>query len=366
MPKVSLVMPRNRPWRVRLSRTLRAIWHDSWALWREFRVPFVVFILSLVVGGWAYGELLVQAGYDYYPFIDRPFMMLELMVLESPPPGYPPPEPYLIVFWYAMPFIAIYVLGRGAVDFIRLFFNRSERHDAWELAVASTYRNHVILVGIGHVGLRVLRELAAMSFDVVGVDLKVSPEIDDECSRLGVPLVFGDARDSSILTAAGLPYARALIICTSDDYMNLQLTMHARELNPDVRIVVRAWDSTLARQMRQFFNVEAVLSASDLVAPAFAGAALGIDIAQTLHIDDQEYSMIQLIVQPGSFMDGAKIGELEHDEDIDIMLHQHDEEPPIVHPPSDITVQAGDTLVMFAKHAKITEIVERNYTKKGR
>ncbi len=359
MPYSRLVLPRRGRRLVRYQRMLRAVLWDSLALWREFRLPFSVFLIAVFGGGWLYGELLGAAGYETFPYIDRPYMMLQLMILETPPPGQPPPEPYLIAFWYVMPMLAVYIVGRGAVDFVRLFFNRTERHDAWEIAVAATYRNHVIIMGVGHLGLRVTRALVEMGFDVVAVDHDISPALDIELSRLGVPVIVADGRNLSTLQMAGLQHARALIVCTSNDHVNLEVTMRGRDMNPDVRIVVRMWDDQFAAQLRQFMNVEVVLSASDLAAPAFAGAAVGIEVAQTLPIDGEDYTMIKIKVEPESFLDGAILGEIEADNDIDIMLHQR-EHAVIVHPPADIVVQAGDTLVMFALHSKIIEIVARN------
>lgn len=359
MPYSRLVLPRRGRRLVRYQRMLRAILWDSLALWREFRLPFSVFLISVFGGGWLYGELLGIAGYETYPYIDRPYMMLQLMILETPAPGRPPPEPYLIAFWYVMPMLAVYIVGRGAVDFIRLFFNRTERHDAWEIAVAATYRNHVIIMGVGHLGLRVTRALVEMGFDVVAIDHDIDTELDIELSRLGVPVIVADGRNLTTLEMAGLQHARALIVCTSNDHVNLEVTMRGRDMNPNVRIVVRMWDDQFAAQLRQFMNVEVVLSASDLAAPAFAGAAVGIEVAQTLQINGKDYTMIKFVVEPGSFLDGAILGEIESDNDIDIMLHQREHDV-IVHPPADIVVEAGDTLVMFALHSKIIEIVARN------
>ena len=89
------------------------------------------------------------------------------------------------MFWYLMPVLAVYVIGQGAVDFVRLFFNRSNRRDAWEEAVASTYRNHVIIIGLGHVGERVMYTLVAMGFDVVAIELEMPDELDKRLNALG-------------------------------------------------------------------------------------------------------------------------------------------------------------------------------------
>ena len=357
MTRTRLVIP-GGPRRInRVMRVSRATWRDSQALWREFNRPILAFVLATIMGGFIYGELLVLAGGSRLPFIDLPYLMLQLMVFE--PAGAVPTQPYLLVFWYGMPLVGLYIVGRGLADFIRLFFNRGERRHAWEEAVVSTYRNHVIVLGAGHIGLRVIRTLAQMGFEVVAIDRNMDEELDRELANLNVPAIVGDGRLTSILQAAGLQYARALIICTSNDHSNLEVTMRARDLNPDVRIVIRMWDNRFAAQLHRFMGVEAVLSASDLAAPAFAGAAVGIEITQTLRIQDEDFSMIRLQVEPNSFMDGSTVAGLQDDNDIDIVLHGRDGEVQ-VHPDGNIPVQAGDTLVIFARHERIVDIVGRN------
>lgn len=357
MPHTRLVLPGGQRRVIRWQRVMRAIWRDSMALWREFRVPILAFLIATLVGGWLYGELLVLAGYARIPYVDLPHMMVQLMVLESPTEI--PPEPYLVAFWYALPPIFVYIVGRGAVDFVRLFFNRSERRDAWEEAVASTYRNHVIVLGVGHVGLRVTRTLSQMGFDVVGVDQKVKPDVEAELSRLGVPLIIADARVPATLETAGLRVAQALVVCTSNDQTNLEITMRARDMNPTIRIVVRMWDNQFAQQLERFMGVQAVLSASDLAAPAFAGAAVGIEIAQTMHIHGADYSMIRLQVEPGSFLEGGTVGQLQDANDMDIVLRGRDDSLE-VQPHETTHVVGGDMLVIFARHDRIIDIVTRN------
>lgn len=361
MPYSQLVTPRGHS----ISRTvriLRAAWRDTSALWSEFRRPIIAFLVATIGGGYLYGELLALAGYARVPFIDLPYMMVQLMVLETP--GDPPHEPYLIVFWYLLPLVAIYIAGRGAVDFVRLFFNREERRSAWEEAVASTYRNHVIIMGVGHVGLRVARALSQMGFEVVAIELQLAPETDAELSTLGIPVIVADGRHSLTLETAGLRYARSFVACTASDQANLEAIMRARDMNPDIRIVSRIWDSQFAQQMKRFMGVEAVMSASDLAAPAFAGAAVGIEITQTLHISGVDYSMIRLTVLPGSFLDGATVDSLQDGHDIDIVLHGNNDDVD-VHPQGETLVRAGDTLVIFARHDKITSIVARNQRRNG-
>ncbi|MBZ0279280.1 MAG: TrkA family potassium uptake protein [Anaerolineae bacterium] len=358
MPSTRLVLPAGRRRRTRWIRSIRAVYRDSLALWREFRGPLLAFLIVVFGGGLLYGELRVLAGYPREAYLNLPYYILRMMILE-PPSDTPPAEPYLIVFWYLMPIVAIFIVGRGAADFVRLFFDRSERRNAWEEAVASTYRNHVIILGVGHVGLRVTRTLVGMGFDVVAIDSKIKPDVDDELAQLGVPIIVADGRDPSSLEKAGLPQAQAFIACTSSDQTNLEVIMRARDMNPDIRIVARMWDDQYAKQMKQFMGVQAVLSASDLAAPVFAGSAVGIEITQTLHINGVDYSMIRLHVEPGSFLDGGTVGELQEANDMDIVLHGRDGAVE-VQPHNTTQVKGGDTLVIFARHDRVINIVERN------
>jgi len=352
-----LVMPRGHRRRNRILRMIRAAWRDTRALFNEFRAPIVLFILVTVGGGWLYGELHVMAGHGRIPFIDLPYIMTALMILETPIDV--PREPYLIAFWYLLPPIAIYILGRGATEFVRLFFNRSERRDAWEEAVASTYRNHAIVLGLGHVGYGVVKNLVELGADVVVIDNSLSAEQDRELSVLGVPAIVGDGRQSLTLEKAGIQSADALIVCTSNDHVNLEVIMRARDMNPTLRIVARIWDDQFSNQIKQFMGVSAIVSSAKLAAPVFAGAAMGLEITQTMTIHGKEYSTVSLKVNKGSFFDGRTIEDVQHDERVDIVLHGSGEEV-VVRPGGHIRVRAGDTLVIFAEHNRILALARRN------
>ena len=364
MPYSQVVLPKGRTRRDRLTRMARAIWHDTNALMKEFRLPVGVFLLATLGGGWLYGEV-----YEIYypdnpiPYTDLPWMMVALMVLE--PIHDVPKEMELMIFWYLMPTLAIYVIGQGAVDFVRLFFNRSNRRDAWEEAVASTFRNHVIIIGLGHVGERVMHTLVAMGFDVVAIDHNITEELDNLLNGLGVPSIIGDARSQDILEKAGIRRAASLVVATSNDHVNLEVIMRARDMNPDIRIVARMYDPQFSNQLNRFLGVQATLSSSDLSAPAFAGAAVGIEITQTLNIGSEEYSMIRLDVAEGSIFKGASIDDLQSSHDMDIVLHGRGEDM-VVHPDGDICVEVGDTLVVFAEHRRIMEIVSQNHPQRKR
>lgn len=349
--------------RLRQSSTIRAALQDTRALWREFRTPIIIFFAVTVVGGYIYGELHTLAGLEpQISPIDRPYTMVQLMILETPPAYSNAPEQwYLAIFWYTLPLIFLFIVGNGVADFVRLFFDRSQRRDAWREAVASTFRRHIIVLGAGHVGLRVVHVLHdLMQVDVVVIDNAPDPGVDEYLEARHVPLIRGDGGQSSTLQKAGLKEALAFIACTGNDHTNLEAIMRARDMNRHIRIVARVWDNQFANQIVSFMNVQSVLSSSDVAAPVFAGLALGVELTQTISVAGVEYSTLRMTVNEGSFMDGRAVGTIQTDYDVDIVLHCPKGHPAEVQPNREATLHAGDTVVMFGVHERVLQIASRN------
>lgn len=356
MPHSKPIQFRGR--RRRWVRETQALWRDTVTLWREFRSSILTFLIAVVVGGYIYGELHAFSGREPIELIDRPYIMLQLMILETPYDA--PPEWYLIIFWYLLPVMLVFIIGSGVTDFVRLFFNRDGRRNAWREALISTYRHHVIVLGAGHVGLRVVRSLIDLDIDVVVIDNSPDAGVDEILHQLQVPILHEDGRSAATLEKAGIQHADAFIACTGNDHMNLDVIMRVRHLNEKIRIVSRVWDDQFSTQIQKFLNVQAVLSSSALAAPVFAGLALGVEITQSLHVAGEDFSTVRLTAQPQSFLAGQNIGDLQREYGVDIVLHQRGDAVS-VQPSRDQIVESGDTLVIFARHEKSLEMAARNH-----
>ena len=177
-----LARPRKRS---RVARRVRATLLHARALLREFGLPLVAFLVVTVGGGFVYGELYRTIRGEVIPLVDRPYIMLQLMLLEAPEAV--PAELPLVVFWYGLPVVFIVLVGLGAADFLDLFFNRDENRDRWGEALAMTFKNHVIVLGAGHVGLRVVRDLHDMGLDVAVIDLGPDDLAKDSLEKMAVP-----------------------------------------------------------------------------------------------------------------------------------------------------------------------------------
>lgn len=145
---------------------------------------------------------------------------------------------------------------------------------------------HVVVVGMGNVGLRVVRELTAVGVPVVAVDADPDrPFLADVRSRATV--VIGDARLNGTLLQAGIARARAVVAATDDDAVNLGIGLAARQANPGIRTVVRLFDPDFARKVETALGIDAAFSASRIAAPTFAASALYPGVVKAFLVDDR-------------------------------------------------------------------------------
>ncbi|MCL6477158.1 MAG: potassium channel protein [Peptococcaceae bacterium] len=98
--------------------------------------------------------------------------------------------------------------------------------------------NHIVLCGAGRVGKEVARELLRekVNFVVIEKDL----EKLNELRELGVQYIAGDATEDKIMQMAHLENASGLVTTLPDDTGNLFVTMSAKTLNADIKVIARA------------------------------------------------------------------------------------------------------------------------------
>jgi Trk K+ transport system NAD-binding subunit len=341
-------------------RLLRATLRDWWVLWREFRWPLVLFLL--LNGG------VAMLFYTYYTHPDYPggldfdealFAVLSLNIVQPVLPMPAGPGHWLTVFYFLMPVVGIVLAGQGLANFLSLLFNRRARGAAWHEAVASTYRNHVVVCGLGHVGSRVVESLLNAGSEVVGIEQEPHSSLAERVRGWGVPIIEGDIRQREVLRRAGVPRARAVVICTNNDLANLDAALHCRELNPGVRLVLRLFDPELAHRVKDVFAIDEAFSASALAAPIFAGAALEVEIDRTFSIDEDVLSVGRLTVHAGSRLHGRTVGYIEDNFDCSIISHERDGQRDM-HPRDTIELLPGDRIIVLADLPTLNRLAGQN------
>jgi Trk K+ transport system NAD-binding subunit len=150
---------------------------------------------------------------------------------------------------------------------------------------AEHWRDHVIVAGLGKIGFRLVRDLVEAGETVVAIENRPDAPFVQAAREL-VPVVLGNAKNEETLRKAGAAGARIVIAATDDDLANLSTALAAKRIQPSCRAVLRIFNSELAEKMQQGLAMDAVLSASAVAAPTFAGAALCPDILHGLLLGD--------------------------------------------------------------------------------
>lgn len=150
---------------------------------------------------------------------------------------------------------------------------------------------HVVLLGLGKVGTRVLARLRRMGIPVVCVESDPEARGIAVARRLRVPTVIGDVTEEGVLEAARIHRAHALLALTSVDITNLEAALSARSVAPDLRVVLRLYDDDFATAVYRTLRTahpEALTrsrSVSHLAAPAFAGAMMGRQVLGAVPVE---------------------------------------------------------------------------------
>lgn len=171
---------------------------------------------------------------------------------------------------------------------------------------------HVVVCGAGSTGIHCVKELAAIGAEFVVVDGKeaVAREVS---TAYGCAAVVGDATHDEVLLEAGIERARGCISALTEDKDNLFVTVTARALNPQLRIVAKAIDPKADAKLRRA-GADAVVSpnmigglrmVAEMVRPEVVGFLdeMVRDTSRTLRIEE-------VPVPAGSPLAGRAVGQL--------------------------------------------------------
>lgn len=143
---------------------------------------------------------------------------------------------------------------------------------------------HILVVGVGVVGHRTVEELVRLKAPVVAIDRAEDGEYLSTI-RAKVHVVIGDGREEETLRRAGVRHAKAIIVTTANDGANLSIGLTAKEINPDIRVVLSISDAEFAQKIETIGDIDAALSSPVLAAPSFVGAALYDDAVAAFRLD---------------------------------------------------------------------------------
>lgn len=210
----------------------------------------------------------------------------------------------------------IFVTGIGVISYIasqttqllfegEIFYKRAmqKRLDKMD--------QHYIICGYGRIGHRIAEVLKDAGLPLVVVENRASSL--DRLSEDKIPFIEGDAVDEATLLNAGIKKAQSLICTLSSDQDNVFTTLLARDLNPDLFILVRTNENANRNRVLR-------AGADKVISPYEIGADRMANVILRPHVDEfvdsiTKYTMLdhtfdEALIVEGSVLDAKSLAEI--------------------------------------------------------
>lgn len=311
-------------------------------LWFTFDKPGMSFIDALYFST----ETIATVGYGDFSFIDQPT--------------------WLRLFGIGLMFAGVTSTAVLMAFVADLLLSRRIAQNAG-LRKVRELNDHIVVVGLGTFGIRVVADLKAAGHDVVVIERSPDNRFLSSAAELDVPVIFGDATLPATLDSARIDDAVAVAVLTQSDMVNIETGIVLRERlgarwmrsadRPGVPVVLRVYDRTLGAAVAQRFGFENVRSTVELAAPWFIGSAMGLQVLGTFSVGQQSFMVGGVVVEPGSELDGLRMEDMSTATRAIAIVRSPGEVQ--LHPRRDSQLSAGDTAYLVGPYLELLETLHK-------
>ena len=117
-------------------------------------------------------------------------------------------------------------------------------------------QDHVIIAGAGRVGQYVANVLQRLGLSFVAIEL--DHQRVEQCKKLGLPVIYGDAGQPVVMEAAAIHKAQLLLITVPSISVIRSIVDCSRRIHPDLHAVARAADLEHMKMLREMGVYEIV------------------------------------------------------------------------------------------------------------
>lgn len=332
-------------------------------LFHEFRGTLVliggILFLGSLLFHFYFRDPQTEVAPDYLESLFRTFVLMSMNF-----PDTFPSHPVLRLWCFAIPFFSFLVISEAVIRLVILLSSRETSGRRWAKAMTATYRDHIILCGLGRLGYSVLIELNKMGKEVVAIERNENAFGVSEARRMKIPVVLEDACNEEVLRDLDLEKAQAVIAVTDNDMANLEIALDARTLKPDIRVVIRMFDQRIAQKIARSFDIKLIFSPSAIAAPSFAAASVDRTLVNSFYIDDKQLQTIKLLVERDSALIGKPLRFLRDNYLLCILSHRRHNQEANLFPAEDIMLQEQDKVTILGQNAVISQLHALNRNRK--
>jgi Trk K+ transport system NAD-binding subunit len=228
-------------------------------------------------------------------------------------------------------------------------------------------QDHIVVVGLGSFGIRVVADLKAAGHDVVVIERSPDNRFLPSAAELDVPVIFGDSTLPATLDSARIDDAVAVAVLTQSDMVNIETGIVLRERlgarwkrsadTPGVPVVLRVYDRALGAAVSQRFGFENVRSTVELATPWFIGTAMGLEVFGTFSVGQKSFMVGGVEVASGSELDGLRM--IDMSTQTRVIAIASPGQPARLHPRRDTRLTAGDTAYLVGPYRELLETLHK-------
>jgi voltage-gated potassium channel len=314
------------------------------------QLRYLLLLIIILLAGGTIGFMLIE-GWDLHDSLYMTVITLATVGFEEVNPLSPTGEVFTIL---------LITLGVGVMSFtvfriaqillegqVRLILGRRQLERQ-----IRQLDGHYILCGFGRMGAVVAQQLHE-----AGIPFVVVEKAENKLQRLAATdhlYLVGDATAEETLETVGVRRAKGLVTTVASDADNLFITLTAREMNPGLFIVVRAFDERSESKLRR-------AGADRVVAPTQIGAIriaqfilrpAVVDLVELATLRESlELQLEEVRVRVGSRLIGVELkdSEIRSRMGLIIVAIKRADSTMVFNPPSDTLIHEGDVLIALGK-----------------
>jgi len=224
-------------------------------------------------------------------------------------------------------------------------------------------KGHYIVCGAGVTGSGVIRELLDTKRDFVVIESNIE-KIEKARKEGEFLFIVGDASVDEVLLDANILEAAGLIACLPEDKDNLFVTMTARELNPDIRIISKVIDYSSGQKLLK-------AGANSIVSPSTIGSLRMVSelirpsvvsfLDEMLRGREKNFRIEEFQIPEGSKLAGKSIisSGIYTEAGIPVLaVREKGKKEYIYNPPPDMKLSPGTLLIVLADSNVLSKLTK--------
>jgi Trk K+ transport system NAD-binding subunit len=228
---------------------------------------FVGFIAILVL------DVLMTMAFLHEPLTDAMYTATKTIVTVGPNPHADDGPAWFRVFSSAMMLAGLAFTALFSAGLVNRLMDR--RLVGLVGRRVAPRRDHVIVVGLGQVGLRLCLLLRELGTPVLAIEVNRDADYVARAKDHGIPVVIGRGGSMHLLKRLSTAHARALAAVTSDEIENIAIVVSALGCREDLRTLLRAGRGEMISETRALLKLGVVRDVYRIGGTLIAAMALG-------------------------------------------------------------------------------------------